>query len=153
MNFLIPWRISMFFIWFYNSCDWFYKNCSLTELLSIKHLAYKFKINFSYECQFQFFSVSAITSIFPWSSIFPCRYDNICIQSGLLSSNSRPPITIPVAVYFLFFILLSKRQQCRPLTLVLGLDLIPIPPSPGRSPVPGLSTRLEIVPERSVRLA
>jgi len=64
-----------------------------------------------------------------------------------------PPITIPVAVYFLFFILLSKRQQCRPLTLVLGLDLIPIPTGSGRSPVPGLSTRLEIVPERSVRLA
>lgn len=102
---------------------------------------------------FNFFQSLRLPRYSPGAPSF--HVDTIIFAFSRASFPQTPAPLLPFQLQSIsfFFISLSKRQQCRPLTLVLGLDLIPIPPSPGRSPVPGLSTRLEIVPERSVRLA
>lgn len=102
---------------------------------------------------FNFFQSLRLPRYSPGAPSF--HVDTIIFAFSRASFPQTPAPLLPFQLQSIsfFFISLSKRQQCRPLTLVLGLDLILIPPSPGRSPVPGLSTRLEIVPERSVRLA
>lgn len=102
---------------------------------------------------FNFFQSLRLPRYSPGAPSF--HVDTIIFAFSRASFPQTPAPLLPFQLQSIsfFFISLSKRQQCRPLTLVLGLDLIPIPTGSGRSPVPGLSTRLEIVPERSVRLA